>query len=194
MRYNDLKSIKKLYFSYQNVARALDISEDAARILCNRYVKQKLLIRIKRNFYILKEKWDNISSLQILELANILQVPSYISLTTALSYYEYTTQVQQNFVESISIRRTIEIEIEPVAFNYTKIKSDLYFGFNKNDNFFIASPEKAFIDALYLNSLGKYKLDLSSIDLDKLEKEKCEEILEKYPIKTKKFCEKLWIN
>lgn len=110
------------------------------------------------------------------------------------SFYEHTTQIQQNFVESISIMRTIEIKIEPVSFNYTKIKSDLYFGFNKKDNFFIASPEKAFIDALYLNSLGKYKLNIYSLDLDKLERAKCEEILEKYPAKTKKFWERLWIN
>ena len=52
-------------------------------------------------------------------------------------FYEYTTQILQNFVEFISIRRTIEIKIEPVSFNYTKINSDLFFGFNKKDNFLI---------------------------------------------------------
>jgi predicted transcriptional regulator of viral defense system len=52
MKYNDIKKINKLYFTYQDVAKILSISEDSARVLCTRYVKQKYLIRLKRNFYI----------------------------------------------------------------------------------------------------------------------------------------------
>jgi predicted transcriptional regulator of viral defense system len=150
MKYNDLKKIKNLYFTYQDVEKVLSIAEDSARVLCTRYVKQKYLIRLKRNFYILKERWDNITPNQRLELANILQVPSYISLMTALSFYEYTTQVQQKFIESISLYRTFIKDIEGFIFNYSKIKNDFYFGFSKKNNIFIASPEKAFIDSLYL--------------------------------------------
>lgn len=185
MKYNDLKKIKKLYFTYQDVARILSTSEDSARVLCTRYVKQKYLIRLKRNFYILKERWDNITLNQRLELANILQVPSYISLMTALSFYEYTTQVQQKFIESISLYRTFIKDIDGFIFNYSKIKNDYYFGFSKKNNVFIASPEKAFVDSLYLSYLGKYNLDISSLNLEKIDKKGCENILKKYPSKFK---------
>ena len=185
MRYNDIKKINKLYFTYQDVAKILSISEDSSRVLCSRYVKQKYLIRLKRNFYILKERWDNIAPNQRLDLANILQVPSYISLMTALSFYEYTTQVQQKFIESISLYRTFTKDIEGVVFNYSRIKRDYYFGFSKKNSIFIASPEKAFIDSLYLNYLGKYNLDLSSLNLEKIDKKSCEKILERYPPKFK---------
>ena len=139
MKYNDIKKINKLYFAYQDVAKILSISEDSARVLCTRYVKQKYLIRLKRNFYILKERWDNITPNQRLELANILQVPSYISLMTALSFYEYTTQVQQKFIESISLYRTFTKDIEGVVFNYSRIKRDYYFGFSKKNNIFFGA-------------------------------------------------------
>jgi len=185
MKYNDLKKIKNLYFTYQDVAKVLSIAEDSARVLSTRYVKQKYLIRLKRNFYILKERWDSITPNQRLELANILQVPSYISLMTALSFYEYTTQVQQKFIESISLYRTFIKDIDGIVFNYSKIKNDFYFGFSKKNNIFIASPEKAFIDSLYLNYLGKYNLDLSSLNLEKIDKKACENILQKYPSKFK---------
>jgi len=185
MKYNDLKKIKNLYFTYQDVAKILFISEDSARVLCTRYVKQKYLIRLKRNFYILKEKWDNITPNQRLEAANILQVPSYISLMTALSFYEYTTQVQQKFIESISLYRTFTKDIEGFIFNYSKIKKDLYFGFDKKNNIFIASPEKALIDSLYLSYLGKYNLDLSSLNLEKIDRKSCEDILKRYSPKFK---------
>ena len=185
MKYNDLKKIKNLYFTYQDVAKILFISEDSARVLCTRYVKQKYLIRSKRNFYILRERWDNITPNQRFELANILQVPSYISLMTALSFYEYTTQVQQKFVESISLYRTLTKDIEGFIFNYSKIKKDLYFGFDKKNNIFIASPEKALIDSLYLSYLGKYNLDLSSLNLEKIDRKSCEDILKRYSPKFK---------
>ena len=185
MKYNDIKKINKLYFTYQDVAKILFISEDSARVLCTRYVKQKYLIRLKRNFYTLKERWDNITPNQRLELANVLQVPSYISLMTALSFYEYTTQIQQKFVESISLYRTFIKDIEGFVFNYSKIKNNYYFGFYKKNNIFIASPEKAFIDSLYLNYLGKYNLDISSLDLEKIDRKDCENILKRYPPKFK---------
>jgi len=185
MKYNDIKKINKLYFVYQDVAKILSISEDSARVLCVRYIKQKYLIRLKRNFYILKERWDSITPNQRLELANILQVPSYISLMTALSFYEYTTQVQQKFIESISLYRTFTKDIEGIIFNYSKIKNDYYFGFSKKNNIFIASPEKAFIDSLYLNYLGKYNLGLSSLNLEKIDRKSCENILKRYPSKFK---------
>ena len=190
MKYNDIKKINKLYFAYQDVAKILSISEDSARVLCTRYVKQKYLIRPKRNFYILKERWDNITPNQRLELANILQVPSYISLMTALSFYEYTTQVQQKFIESISLYRTFTKDIEGVVFNYSRIKRDYYFGFSKKNNIFIAFPEKALIDSLYLSYLGKYNLDSSSLNLEKIDRKSCENILKRYPSKFKIYYER----
>ncbi|HDK25789.1 MAG TPA: hypothetical protein ENG48_01700 [Candidatus Atribacteria bacterium] len=41
--------MKSLYFTYQEVAKTLSISEGSAWILCTRYVKQKYFIRLKKN-------------------------------------------------------------------------------------------------------------------------------------------------
>ncbi len=42
------------------------------------------------------------------------------------------------------------VNIKGSIFNYSRIRPNLYFGFVKKDGFFIAGPEKAFLDALYL--------------------------------------------
>lgn len=183
MKYNDLKKIKKTYFSYQDIARTLAISEESARVIATRYVKQGYLLRLKNNYYLFKEKWDNLDYIEKIKIANIIQVPSYISLMTALSYYEVTTQIQQNYFESISLYRTFSREIGNTTFKYSKIKESYYFGFSKDKGFFIALPEKAFIDALYLNYKGKYHLDINSIDLEKLDQNKISNILQSYPDK-----------
>ena len=184
MKYIKLRNIEKLYFGYEEVAKALGISLVSARVSANRYVKQGLLLRVKRNLYVLKEKWEAMGRENKFVLANLAQVPSYISLMTALDYYEITTQMQRNFIESIAIKRTREINMEGAVFNYSKINKNLYFGFLKKRGFFIASPEKAFLDALYLASLKRYSIDVSSIDFTKLNKSILRKMIKKFPVKT----------
>jgi predicted transcriptional regulator of viral defense system len=190
MRYFQLREIKKLYFGYEDIARTLGISLNSAKITAHRYVKQGMTIRVKRNIYVLKERWVSFDREQKFIIANIYQVPSYISLMTALDYYEITTQMQRDFIESIVLKRTARKEIEETVLNYTKISTDIYGGFFKKQGFFIAEPEKAFLDAVYLMSFGRYNLDMSSIDFSKLDVKKIERMAKSLPLKTRNFLTK----
>lgn len=192
MDYLSLRKLTKLYFSYLELAKVLKLKKNSARVIANRYVKKGYIIRLKKNFYILREKWDNLTIEEKFALANILQVPSYISLTTALSYYGYTTQVQQNYYESVNIHRSNELQKEDTVFKYIKLNKKLYFGYIKKNNFFIALPEKAILDALYLMSRGKYKLDLSAIDFNKFNKNLVNQYLAHYSPKIRKAIINLW--
>jgi predicted transcriptional regulator of viral defense system len=185
MKIAELRNIEKFYFGYEELARALGISMASAPITASRYVKNGLLVRIKRNLYMLREVWNTASKEDRFMLANLGQTPSYISITTALDYYEITTQMQKDFFESVATQRTKEINIEGIVFRYSKISEDLYFGFEKKGTFFIATPEKALLDALYLMSYGRYKLDISSIDFAKINKTNILELARKYPQRTK---------
>ncbi len=185
MNYTKLKDIKKTYFGYEEIARALDIAPQSARVSANRYVSQGVLLRVKRNIYMLKDRWDALTSEERFAIANIVQVPSYVSFMSALDYYEVTTQVQRNFIESAALKRTKEIGVAGATFNYTRISKALYFGFVREKDFFIATPEKALLDAVYMMSLKRYNLDLSSIDRNKLDMAKIRLIARKYPLKTR---------
>jgi predicted transcriptional regulator of viral defense system len=190
MKLLQLRKIDKLYFGYEDIARALDISMSSARITAHRYVKQQVLIRVKRNIYVLKERWVGFDREQKFILANIIQTPSYISFLTALDYHEITTQIQQDFIESAVIKRTMSKEIDGTLFNYTRLRADAYGDFEKKQGFFIARPEKAFLDACYLMSLGRYKLDISSIDFSKLDIDKINHGVKSFPPGTLIFLNK----
>ena len=190
MRYFKIRDINKLYFGYEDIARSLGISQSSAKLTAHRYVKQGMIIRVKRNIYILKERWDGFGREQKFIIANIFQVPSYISLMTALDYYEITTQMQRDFIESIVLKRTLTKDIEQTTFNYTKINNNLYGGFIKTQGFFIAEPEKAFLDAVYLMSFGRYNLDMPSIDFGKLDIKKIRRMVKSLPPKTRNFLKK----
>lgn len=186
MKIQELNRIRKLYFGHEEISRVLGISLQSSRVSANRYVKHGLLIRIKRNMYVLTEKWRTLEREEKFILANLLQVPSYISLMTALDYYEISTQMQRDFIESVALKRTKEIEAENSIFTYTKINTNLYKGFKKEEGFFIAVPEKAFLDAFYLMSLGRYSFDIASIDFNKLNRDETFRLIKMFPAKLQK--------
>jgi predicted transcriptional regulator of viral defense system len=190
MRITDLNEIKKFYFGYEDISRSLGISAASARVTASRYVKQGLLLRMKKNMYVLRETWNAAGREEKFQLANMGQVPSYISLTTALDYYEITTQVQRSFFESVALKRSTELNLDESVFRYAKVAGALYFGFKKEKDFFIASPEKALLDAIYLMTYGRYGLDISALDVTKLNIKEIERLSRKYPLKTQNMLKK----
>lgn len=190
MKIRELNSINQLYFGYEDIARALKISPASARVSASRYVRLGLLMRLKRNIYVPKERWQTTSREERFTLANLGQTPSYISLMTALDYHEITTQVQRGIIESVAVKRTKEISLNGNVFRYTKVSRASYFGFIRQQQFFIATPEKALLDAIYLMSFGRYALDLSAIDDEKLNRKEIRRMSRNYPPQTRKMLEK----
>jgi predicted transcriptional regulator of viral defense system len=185
MKHLELSKIRQLYFGYADIAKALGISASSAKVSAGRYVRLGLLVRIKRNVYVLRERWNAAGREEKFVIANLGQVPSYISLMTALDYYEITSQVQRDFFESTALKRTKEIQVSSNLFRYTKVNGAFYFGFKKEKDFFIATPEKALLDACYLMSYGRYALDISAVDAGKLDREEIKRLSELFPLRTK---------
>jgi len=184
MKLKELNKIKKLYFGYEEIAGVFGISPASAKVTASRYVRQGLLLRIKKNIYVRRELWNAAGIEDKFLLTNLGQVPSYISLMTALEYYEISTQVLRNFFESVAVKRTKEINFNGSVFRYTKVNSKYYFGFKKERGFFIATPEKALLDAFYLMSFGRYSLDISALDATKLDIDEVKRLSTGFPIKT----------
>ena len=187
MKLKELNRIKKLYFGYEEIARVFGISPSSAKVTASRYVRHGLLLRMKKNVYVRREVWNAAGIEDKFLLANLGQVPSYISLMTALEYYEITTQVLRDFFESVAVKRTKEINLNGCFFRYTKVNNDLYHGFKKEKGFFIATPEKALLDGLYLMSYGRYSFDLSSLDASKFDGGEVKRLSRGFPLKTRKM-------
>lgn len=186
MIYTELKKLrKKNYFTVEDVSTLLGITMSSAKVLCTRYAKRGMFIRLKNNFYVLDRVWETANTKYLFRIANFLQVPSYVSFMTALSINEVTTQVQRNFFENASLKRSKKITAKGVTFHYYKLSEKYYFDFAKVDDVFMASKEKAFLDVVYLYSFGKYRIDFSSLDLDKLDKLRIQKMMMVFPDKTK---------
>ncbi|MBN1831180.1 MAG: hypothetical protein JW896_03630 [Deltaproteobacteria bacterium] len=190
MKLTELNRIDKLYFGYEEIARAFNISLSSAKVTACRYVRQGLLLRMKRNLYVRRDMWNAAGLTEKFVLANLGQVPSYISLTSALEYYEVTTQVLRDFFESVAIKRTRQIKLNGSTFRYSKIAEGLYFGFRKENGYFIATPEKALLDAFYLMSYGRYSLDIPALDSTKLDRIEMKRLSRRFPLRTRRMLKK----
>lgn len=190
--YAKLKSLRgQLFIGVGDVAALLAIKRASARMVCFRAVQEGLFIRMKNDMYILEEKWRYLERQDLFALSNYLQVPSYVSFSTALSFYGVTTQVQQDFIECACLKRTRKFTPGNKIFNYYKLKQGLYGGFVRKDGYFIATAEKAFLDSLYLYSFGKYAIDFAAVDLKKLDMKAVKRQLKGYPAKTRKIVSKI---
>ena len=83
------------------------------------------------------------------------------------------------------------MEIKNDVFIYFKINKKLYFEFEKKNDCFIAAPEKAIVDSLYLQTLGKYKLDTSALNIARLDKKQMLKISRQFPVRTQEAVKKL---
>ncbi len=89
-------------------------------------------------------------------VANKIYEPSYVSLESALAYYEVIPETVLG-VTSVSSRKTKQYESTWGIFSYRSVKPQYMIGYqvienNPGKKFKISCLEKALLDYLYLNS------------------------------------------
>ena len=112
-----------------------------------------------------------ITETNIYEIASNIIYPSYVSLFSALRYYNLTTQIFNTiFILSPKSHKTIEVEGYKIKF--IKIAKDKVFGYVNRNGVFIASIEKAIVDCVYFNLPEEYikraLIEAENIDYKKL--------------------------
>lgn len=104
------------------------------------------------------------------ELANKLYKPSYISFETVLARGGVVFQYYETIFLASYLTR--DIEVGEVNIRYRQIKGDILTnpaGVDQKDSYFIATLERAFLDAVYL--YRNYHFDnLGTIDWGKVDK------------------------
>ncbi len=174
-------------FTVNDIAVKLGIKSASARVNASRQVQQGNFLRLKKNLYVLTEDWNTADIYFQYRIANQIQVPSYISLLSALSWYDLSTQIQQGFIESIGQKRSYHKIVPGTEFHYLLLSPKLYFGFTREKGVFIAEAEKALADGIYLMSLGRYSLDFSALAWERINQKRLNKFLINYPDYTRKW-------
>jgi len=146
---------KKTVFSFKDIVLLWGDSGSAARVRINYYLKNNDLYHIRQGLYAKDKNYDKF------ELATRIFTPAYVSLETVLGQAGVTFQYYgQIFVVSYLTR---EIKVDGQKYSYRKIKNSILtnsIGIKNEENYSTATPERAFLDILYLNK--DYYFDNSS--------------------------------
>lgn len=165
---------RMIYFTLYDLERLFISHKSGLKKFLTRKVKERKLIRLKKNLYCLKRK---IPSDYL--IANILYRPSYLSLEFALSYYSIIPETVYT-ITSVTPKPTREFIVTDRTFAYKTIKKKAFSGYLPreidNQTFLIATAEKALADYLYFVSLGKKKIN-DRTDWSKVEKKRVEKYL-----------------
>jgi len=183
--YETLLNLDKRYLSSREIARILNISPKNRKVALSRLTKRKILHRLRRNLYEVSLKPTD-----ILEAANSIYQPSYLSFTYCLGKLGILNQIPYE-IEFATPKKTKRIEIRNRSVIFRKIKKELFFGYTLKDNIFIAEPEKALLDTLYLKTKGLATISESELNLGDIVKRKFLAMSKKFPLKVQQEARKL---
>jgi len=128
-----------------------------------RYVKTGKLFSVRKGIYTKDKNYEKY------ELATKIFTPSYVSFETVLASSGVIFQFYGQVFAASYVSRQFTIEEQTYALR--KIKNSVLtnrIGIEAKNNYFIASPERAFLDVMYLNK--EYYFDnLSRIDWRKVD-------------------------
>lgn len=128
------------------------------------YVKKGLILNPRRGVYA-KPNYSKE------EMACSIFRPSYISLEYVLSRAGVTFQYSEDITSVCYLSRTIEIDGN--SYSYRKINPMILFnqdGIIQNDNIAIATPERAFLDMIYLSGGQVYFDNLTPLNKNVIDK------------------------
>lgn len=186
----DAELVKKLddlpqkYFSLNELEIIFNKKKSALKPLVSRLVKSGILFRSTGSHYRPFTKSFNVE-----ELATHLYFPCYVSLEKAIGDSGILNQKAYTYT-FVTTRKTKKMVIENQAVEFSQIIPELYFGFFDAGGYYLAYPEKAFLDQLYFVSRGVRSLDFEELNLKLLQKRRLFGYLKKYPRRVKDLFEK----
>ena len=145
----------------------------------DRWVRAGKLLRLARGVYTLAPPYRKRAP-HPFTVANVLREPSYVSLHAALAYYGWIPEAVFT-VTSITTHRPGRVKTPLGTFVYRHITPKRFFGYRyikvaPGQSAWVALPEKALLDLVYLTPHGDtpeflqtLRLDWTSVDWVRLE-------------------------
>jgi predicted transcriptional regulator of viral defense system len=123
----------------------------------SRWSRSGKIIMVAPGYYVLPD--EATEETDLFAIASRLYTPSFVSLESALSFYELIPETVLS-VTSVCTRKTRRIDSPLCTFIYRSIQPQYFFGYEaktgSRQRFLMASPERAIVDMLY------FRRDISS--------------------------------
>ncbi len=146
--------------------------EAQVRLQMSRWVAAGKLVQLRRGLYALAPAWRKVEPHPFV-VANALQRGSYVSLQSALAFHGLIPE-HVPVVTSVGPRRAETVRNALGSFQFNHLTSALSFGYTQievaaRQFAFVARPEKALLDLVYLTAGGDSTAHLASLRLQNTE-------------------------
>lgn len=156
---NNLKDQGVKVISQNTLRQRLNLSKDAFKVAVWRLEKKGFIMKLNRH-------WVAVDTREIWKVIPVVWGPAYFSMEWALHYHSVLDQRFYVFT-CVTTKKTRRFKSKIGEIALRHIKKELFFGY---DSEFIAYPEKALLDVLYLKKEMPYgELNLDLLDLEKLQ-------------------------
>lgn len=143
-----LAGYQQSYFSISDLEKILGITGSSLYVTIHRLIKNGVLVKLSRGVFQIASQAD-----QIEQVANQLYYPSYLSFESALAIHGILSQQPYQ----LSLATTLKSKQMTLGWQrvvYHQLKPALFFGYVLEQGRYVAEPEKAVLDQLYLISRG----------------------------------------
>lgn len=176
-----LRRLQKTYYTTADLAKVTGISGGSLRVFLARWTKTGLLKRIGTGLYGLPDVAPD-----LVQLGNEYYFPSYLSFESALARYGIQSQMPYALTFATS-RRSRRLNLADTEIEYRQLRKNLFFGYEQQGSLYVAWPEKALADLLYMASLGRAGCDIRALNLRQVDKRRFSKLIVRFPERTRKL-------
>ena len=168
-------SLNKPYFSPADLEKVLEQKRPALYVTLNRLVKYGVLVRLRRGVYQVA-----LRSPDLARIANQLVYPSYLSFESALSRHGILSQVPYALTFATT-HRSQRMALGETEVEFRQLKRELFFGYTLAQGLYVAEPEKALLDQIYMVTRGLSNLALDELALSSIVPQRLQTYAVRFP-------------
>ncbi|MCL5408803.1 MAG: hypothetical protein M1135_02100 [Candidatus Omnitrophica bacterium] len=155
-----------------SILLAGNVTPDNIHKQLTRWTATGKLVQLRKGLYVIAQPYREIQPHPFL-IANKIKNVSYVSLQSALAHYELIPEYVP-VITSVTTGRGEKIHTHFGEFQFKHIKKDFFWGYQEivisnNVKVFIASPEKALLDLIYLTPYSDKEGFLEELRLQNLD-------------------------
>jgi predicted transcriptional regulator of viral defense system len=174
-RWTQLLRREKGVFSTVELERMTGLSAGALRKAIRRQTELGMLLRLRKGLYA-----NGLRAPRVEEVASIIYPPAYISCESALFMHGVVDQAPY-VLTCITTNKTRTLHTDLGEIAYFHVKKELFFGYQVMDRTFVALPEKAALDYVYLQRQNGFAPALDEWNWEHLRADKLAAMLPAYP-------------
>jgi predicted transcriptional regulator of viral defense system len=154
-----LRRLGKSWYTISDLQKIIGLARPSLRVFLSRWTKARRLERVRQGVYRLPG-----TPLDLERFATEYYFPAYLSFESALARYGILSQVPYALTFATT-RRSRRLRLAEAELEYRQVQPDLYFGFEQEGGVYVARPEKALLDQLYMVARGRARLELEALNL-----------------------------